>query len=395
MATVLYPAEGLGAPKDRTGHAADSPTGLPPGTDVFSADNHISLADDIFFERFPESMKDRAPRVIYDDDAWTLAIGGRGFLPPAFTSVLQQYDPLPGSNTGDLEARLAELAADGTTRELAFPNAMLGLMGFPDLEIRDLAFRIYNEYVAELQERAPRRFYAVGLVNWWDAEGTRRSLTEMKALGIRTFWMPLKPGVHDDGTPIDCNSDRMRGFWEAVEESGLPIAHHIGEGPISSPCSHNGLAVSMVHQAAPFREMFARYTLGGLLDRHPSLRVGWFEGGINWVPAAIQDSDHMHASFRHMMDADVEHDARYYWDHHMWSAFMVDPLGLELVDRIGVHKVMWSSDYPHNESTFGYSERSVAQVVDALGPEQAKLVVNDNVCDFLGLPADERESGVQ
>jgi predicted TIM-barrel fold metal-dependent hydrolase len=79
----------------------------------------------------------------------------------------------------------------------------------------------------------------------------------------------------------------------------------------------------------------------------------------------------------------------------MWSAFMVDPLGLELVDRIGVHKVMWSSDYPHNESTFGYSERSVAQVVDALGPEQAKLVVNDNVCDFLGLPADERESGVQ
>ena len=56
---------------------------------------------------------------------------------------------------------------------------------------------------------------------------------------------------------------------------------------------------------------------------------------------------------------------------------------------------MWSSDYPHNESTFGYSERSVAAVVDALGPEQAKLVVNDNVCDFLGLRADERESGVQ
>ena len=224
MATVLYPSEGLGAPKDRTGHATAEALGLPAGTDVFSADNHISLADDIFFERFPESLRDKAPRVIYEDDAWTLAIGGRGFLPPAFTSVLQQYDPCAGSNTGDLDARLAELAADGTTRELAFPNAMLGLMGYPDLEIRDLAFRVYNEYVAELQERAPRRFYAVGLVNWWDAEGTRRSLTEMKALGIRTFWMPLKPGAHEDGTPIDCNSDRMRGFWEAVAESVPPIA---------------------------------------------------------------------------------------------------------------------------------------------------------------------------
>ena len=69
---------------------------------------------------------------------------------------------------------------------------------------------------------------------------------------------------------------------------------------------------------------------------------------------------------------------------------MVDPLGLELVDRIGVDRVMWSSDYPHNESSFGYSERSVAAVVEALGPDAAKQVVNDNVCDFLGLREDER-----
>ena len=94
----------------------------------------------------------------------------------------------------------------------------------------------------------------------------------------------------------------MAPVWEAIEESGLPVSHHIGEGPISSPCAHNGLAVSMVHQAAPFREMFARYVLGGLLDRYPGLRIGWFEGGINWVLPAIQDAEHMHVSFRHMLD---------------------------------------------------------------------------------------------
>ncbi len=44
---------------------------------------------------------------------------------------------------------------------------------------------------------------------------------------------------------------------------------------------------------------------------------------------------------------------RYYWDHRMSASFMVDPLGLRLIDQIGVDKVMWSSDYPHNESTFG------------------------------------------
>ena len=51
---------------------------------------------------------------------------------------------------------------------------------------------------------------------------------------------------------------------------------------------------------------------------------------------------------------------------------MVDPLGLRLIDQIGVDNVMWSSDYPHNESTFGYSEKSLAAVVEAVGPESRR-----------------------
>ena len=58
----LYPPGGFGAPKDRHGHAVGS-VGLPEGTEVFSADNHISLADDIFYERFPDDLKDKAPRI--------------------------------------------------------------------------------------------------------------------------------------------------------------------------------------------------------------------------------------------------------------------------------------------------------------------------------------------
>ncbi len=141
----------------------------------------------------------------------------------------------------------------------------------------------------------------------------------------------------------------------------------------------------MMHNVAPFREMFAKYIFSGIIDRHPGLRIGWFEGGINWVPAAIQDAEHLLASFRHMLDRPVEHDIRHYWDEHMWASFMVDPLGLSMADEIGIDKIMWSSDYPHNESTFGYSEKSLAAVVDAVGPDAAARVVSGNVIDFLGL----------
>jgi predicted TIM-barrel fold metal-dependent hydrolase len=381
---VTYPREGFGAPKDRQGHATGS-VGLPAGTEVFSADDHISLAEDIFYERFPESLKEEAPRVIYDDGAWTLGFGGKTFLPREFKAVLMQYDPLAGSSTSDIAARLSELESDGIHRELAFPNAMLALMGWPDKAIRERCFRIYNEHIAELQEQSNGRFYGVGMVNWWDGGGCRRMLAEMKDLGLKTFWLPLKPGAGDDDKPIDYNSPAMYPVWQAIEESGLPVAHHIGEAPLSSPCRDNSILVGMVHNVAPFREMFGRYVFGGILDRHPGITVGWFEGGINWVPAAIQDAEHLYASLQHMADHGLDHDVAHYWHQHMYASFMVDPLGLEMLDRIGLERVMWSSDYPHNESTFGYSEQSLASVVDAVGPEDAVKIVSTNVTTFLGL----------
>jgi predicted TIM-barrel fold metal-dependent hydrolase len=96
-------------------------------------------------------------------------------------------------------------------------------------------------------------------------------------------------------------------------------------------------------------------------------------------------AEHIPASYRHMLKEHPQHDVRYYWDTHMCASFMVDSLGLNQIDEIGIDKVMWSSDYPHNESTFGYSERSRAAVVDAVGPEDAVRVVGGNIRKFLGI----------
>lgn len=380
----FYPPDGVGAPKDRRGHAEGTSTGLPAGTEVFSADNHISLADDIFYDRLPEEFKEKAPRVWYEDGAYELGIDGMSFLPTEFTQVLMQYDPLLGSGSGNPEARREQLAEDGVTTELAFPNALLALLFFPDRDLKERCFRIYNEYIAAIQERSPGRFYGVGLINWWDAAGARRTLDELKSLGLRTFLMPLNAGHTDDG-PVDYAAENMDPVWAAIEESGVPVSHHIGESPLSAPCEKNGIAVGMVHNVAPFREMFGRYVLGGILDRHPGLKVGWFEGGINWVLSALQDAEHMLASYKHMFNHTVQHDVRHYWDNNMHASFMVDPLGLQLIDKIGVDRVMWSSDYPHNESTYGYSEKSIAAVVDAVGPDAAAKIVSGNARKFLGL----------
>jgi predicted TIM-barrel fold metal-dependent hydrolase len=382
---TLYPPEGWGAPKDRHGHSDGTVVGLPTGTEIFSADNHISVADDIFYQRFPEDLKEKAPRIWYEDGAYMVGLKGRSMLPGDFSRVLMQYDDLAGAATNDIEARIKELAEDGVDKELAFPNAVLALFHYPDKQLRERVFRIYNEYMAELQERSNGHFHGVGLINWWDPKGARRTLTELKALGVKTFLMPLNPGKYDDGNIIDFSAAVQDPVWDEIEAAGLPVTHHIGETPPKTPCAVNGLVVGMMVNVDSFREQFAKYIFGGILDRHPKLRIGWFEGGIAWVPTALQDGEHLLASYRHMMGHQLEHDIRHYWDTHMYASFMVDPVGLRLIDQIGVEKVMWSSDYPHNESTFGYSEKSLAAVVDAVGPQDAVKIVNGNVKQFLGI----------
>ncbi|MBW8710699.1 MAG: amidohydrolase, partial [Mycobacterium sp.] len=182
--STLYPPGGYGAPKDRHGHAAKQDVGLPAGTEVFSADNHISVAEDIFYEKFPDDLKEQAPRIWYEDGAYMVGRKGQNFLPGDFSRVLMQYDDLAGAATNNIEARIQELAEDGVHRELAFPNAVLALFHYPNKELRERVFRIYNEYMADLQERSNGHFYGAGLINWWDPKGARRTLEELRSLGL-------------------------------------------------------------------------------------------------------------------------------------------------------------------------------------------------------------------
>jgi len=260
--STLYPPGGFGAPKDRRGHAAGD-LGLPPGTVVFSADNHISVADDIFYERFPDDLKGAAPRIWYEDGAYMVGMKGKSWVGGDFGRVLMQYDDLAGAASNNIAARIAELRQDGIEKELAFPNAVLALFHYPDKAIRERVFRIYNELMADLQERSGGHFYGVGLINWWDPKRTRANLEELKALGLKTFLLPLNPGKDDDGNIYDYGGAAMDPVWDEIEAAGLPVTHHIGETPPKTPCENNSVVVGMMINVDSFREQFAKYLFSG------------------------------------------------------------------------------------------------------------------------------------
>src|SRR4029078_5197706 len=143
-------------------------SGLRAGPDIFSADNHISVADDIFYERFPEELKGAAPRIWYEDGAYMVGMKGKAWTGGDFWPVLMQYDDLAGAASNNIEARIRELKEDDIDRDLASPNAVLALFHYPDKSLRERVFRIYNEHIADLQERSNGHFYRGALLNVWD-----------------------------------------------------------------------------------------------------------------------------------------------------------------------------------------------------------------------------------
>jgi predicted TIM-barrel fold metal-dependent hydrolase len=378
----LFPAEGLGRPTERQPQR-EGDAGLAPDTVVVSADSHISLTEDIWYERFPARLKDKAPRIWHDGRGYQFGSEAKPLIHEQVRMALEQYEDLPGCQTSHMDARMADLDAEGIEKELVFPNAMQILFAYPDLEVRELCFRIFNEYLAELQAKAPGRFYGVGLINWWDPKGCRSTLEELKALGLKTYLLPMKTASISGAPPIDWTSDAMRPVWEEIEAAGLPVSHHIGEAPQLT--QYNFLPIGFVFNAGTFREMFSKYVFGGILDRHPTLQVGWYEGGINWVPATLQDADLALASYRYTFNWDLQHEPAYYWRKHMFASFIIDPLGLEMIDRIGADRVMWSADYPHAESSFGYTRSSLKQVADIVGEASARAIVGGNAIRLLGL----------
>ena len=107
--------DGIGLPRDRTAQQRQPAHSIPKGTIVVSADNHWSVTGDIFHERMPIALRDRAPRLWTDDAGvhhWHL--DGKSMLPNTVIKNLSSFEAVPGCV--EISPRLIDL--DITDKEL-------------------------------------------------------------------------------------------------------------------------------------------------------------------------------------------------------------------------------------------------------------------------------------
>jgi predicted TIM-barrel fold metal-dependent hydrolase len=149
--------------------------------------------------------------------------------------------------------------------------------------------------------------------------------------------------------------------------------------------ARGGWGTGLLVAFTSLRKMFGQLMFGGIFDRHPGLRVVFNENGINWVAGLLQDAEFALGSMQPILEWKIQREPREYWRRHCWTVFMLDPLGLSMLDIVGADRVMWSSDYPHPESTFGYSASAMNAVVDAVSEADARRILGGTAMEVFNL----------
>ena len=160
---------------------------------------------------------------------------------------------------------------------------------------RQLA-RAYNDTVAE-DIAGQDEFIGVAWVYLPDVEEAVRELRRaVKDLGLKAVKLS---GGYDDG---DLDSEVLWPFYEEVARLDIPILVHPGARVYEEQHSHPWLVGSERYHGFqhfptalgfPLTYMVsaARLIFSGVLDRFPTLRFAFFEGGIGWVPWLMQTLD--------------------------------------------------------------------------------------------------------
>ena len=373
---------------------------------IISADDHIDmqwLPKDLWQKRVPAAWRERAPRVVdtpdgpfwaCGDDRWD-SWGGRKGASGALggrRSALEKGGVLePGVLRPTTTAlRLADMDRDGVDATVMYGPIVPLLVKDP--ELRRVCYRAYNEWLAEFCATAPARLIGAGLVPVNEPKEAAEEVHHLKALGLRTG-MFLAASVE---TPLW--DEAWEPLWAAAAETGIPLGFHLGGGlrtvAMSGPKATNpgNMGVRVAVSTLQMDEPLAAIVFSGAPERYPRLRIVLAETGIGWLPYIHERFDD---SWQRFTDAEefwrqrgglrLTMNPSAYLRRQVWATFQIDYAGLRLLDVVGDDRVMWASDYPHPDSTWPESQRSITENFKDVPESSRRRILCDNARALYGL----------
>ena len=364
---------------------------------IISADSHMLEPADLWVERLDKRFRDNAPRVFFDEERKTWLFGCEG-LPPIPAAALfaagksdqelaDHYKVgMDQARAGgwDPAERLKDMAIDNIAAEVLYTSLAFNLFWLTDAAFQENCFRVYNDWLAEFCSYAPDRFVGLGLISLYDVDHAVAELQRIRNNGLRGAMIWCSPP--EEMSFLGRYHDP---FWAAAQDLDMSISLHILTG---AGRESRGLAVTSTQNRYirlsvsqyEIQRSIAELIFGGTFERFPNLKIVSAENGIGWIPYFVWMMDSTWKRFRHIEPTPLTMLPSEYFKRNVWATFIADPVGLRIVDMIGLDRVMWSSDYPHTASTWPRSLKVIERQFADLSEEWTRKICRENAAGLYG-----------
>jgi len=173
-------------------------------------------------------------------------------------------------------------------------------------------------------------------------------------------------------------------FWAAAQDLGLPVSLHLGATPRRGIVLPN-MAHVVTDCVSKCSLTLAELVLFGVFERFPGLKVVSVENDAGWAAHLLERMDNVATQHKNLHKVEISRPPSDYFHEHVYLTFMRDRSAIRVRDLIGVGNLLWSSDYPHNDSTWPNSRQEIERQFAGVPEEDKRMITGGNAAQLYRL----------
>ena len=281
------------------------------------------------------------------------------------------------------EVQLEAMDIEGIDVAVLFPTRGLNVLSEPHMEPNFAAAlaRAYNNWLYDFCERDPNRLLGAGMLSPFDIDDAVKEAKRcVKELGFRAVF--LRSNIMNE-----------RNWYRRLLRTAV---EHLGRAR-----GTGGFSRIVVFRRAPDRRL-VRAQLhaaprrrpadgtdarpggicsGGVLARHPKLRVAFLEANCTWLPWLLWRLDEGWEREGDIWAKDLTMKPSDYFKRQVFVSVEPDEAGVKyVIDYIGTDRLVFSTDYPHGDSKYPQAVESFLEL--KISDEDKRKILWDNCAEF-------------
>lgn len=365
------------------------------GFKIMDSDMHLREPGDLWGKYLEPEWRDRGPRILSStarSSAMVLLDGKilRGYEPTYRGGIFNATridQEISDYRAGGFDAatQLQAMDREGLDVAALYPSIGLGIMMREEVDPRLAAAiaRAYNNWLYDFCRADPKRLKGVAMLSLHDVseavKEVERAVTRLGFVGAFARPEPLRN--------LPWHSRYYDTLWDKLEDLDVPIGFHsaAAAGEVPQIGDRFGGNLLLRHVCAhPMENMLAMVDIvgGGVLERHPKLKVAFLECYCGWVSFLLHRMDNAMAKGRFPTAGNMAPSE--YFQRQCWISTEHEKELPMIIQLIGDDKIVFSTDYPHGDSEFPDAVKEFLEL-DGVSEASQRKILWDNCARLYNL----------